>query len=96
MASKGKAPENSARLRKRQDNGSSYSSSMTSDNAQNDEHVGEIFQSPVSVTVLEDRTCIQRTVSLVSSVLEAKLNNFSTRQMQVLLSSLSSRRLHLH
>lgn len=50
MGGKGKAPETSARLRKRQDNGtSSYSGSVTSESVQNDEHVAEIFQSPVSV-----------------------------------------------
>jgi dolichyl-phosphate-mannose-protein mannosyltransferase len=49
MGGKGKAPETAARLRKRPDNASShYSGSVTSENTQNDEHVAEIFQSPVS------------------------------------------------
>lgn len=48
MASKGKAPDTPARLRKRHDNGTPSSPSITSDNTQNDEHVAEIYQSPVS------------------------------------------------
>ncbi|EKM81771.1 hypothetical protein AGABI1DRAFT_118848 [Agaricus bisporus var. burnettii JB137-S8] len=54
MGGKGKAPETSARLRKRQDNGtSSYSGSVTSESVQNDEHVAEIFQSPRSRSHVE-------------------------------------------
>jgi dolichyl-phosphate-mannose-protein mannosyltransferase len=53
MAGKGKAPETAARLRRRPDNAASqYSGSVTSENTQNDEHVAEIFQSPVSILIV--------------------------------------------
>jgi hypothetical protein len=48
-SSKGKGVEtSSARLRKRLDHGSSHPGSVSSDNNQSDEHVAEVYQSPVS------------------------------------------------
>jgi dolichyl-phosphate-mannose-protein mannosyltransferase len=47
-SNKGKEVESSARLRKRQHQGSSHAGSLTSENTQNDEHLAEVYQSPVS------------------------------------------------